>query len=156
MRRGRGIALISSLFFVLIIAMIVRGILALNPANLRLADSAYDDLLARRAAEAGEAYARARLNEDTAWKAGGNAVIVNTPELQVIEDNGNVLGLIHDAKGVASAFRLRFNYQDGAGGGDGLPDPAPNHKVDNIYCSVNNLMGKSALTVPLADPGPGS
>ena len=132
--------------------MIAHGFLSLGPAGLKASGQTVDDLLARRAAEAGEAYARARLNEDTAWKANANTLTVDTPGLQVLEDNGNVLGLLHDASGAAAVFRIRFNYQDGAGGSDGLADPAPSHLINNVYCSVNNLAVASPAKLPVVDP----
>lgn len=132
--------------------MIAHGILSLGPGGLKASGQTVDDLLARRAAEAGEAYARARLNEDTGWRGGANALTVDTPALQVIEDTGNILGLLHDPSGNAALFRIRFNYQDGPGGADNLADPAANHLIRNVYCSVNNLAVASPAKLPVTDP----
>lgn len=150
MRRRRGIILIMALFIVLVMGMVGRAIVAGGPANLQMALQTARDLAARRACEAGVSYARLRLRENPDWKGDGNALVVDRPDLKVLEDNGNVFGLITDSEGQKSQFRLRFNYQDGADGGDGLDDPGPGHFVDNIYVSANNLSGPNDLALPRA------
>ncbi|MCE7869163.1 hypothetical protein DYH09_02165 [bacterium CPR1] len=47
---------------------------------------------------------------------------------------------------------MRFNFQDGPAGGDGLSDPGLT--VNSPYLSVNNLIGAGPADVPRAD-GPG-
>ncbi|ODT79832.1 hypothetical protein ABS71_00700 [bacterium SCN 62-11] len=102
---------------------------------------------AEAAAQSGVAYVQARLAENYLWRGNGNAVIVNTPELWVREDHGNIVGLVHNRNGEISEFRVRFNGQDdGVGNGDGLPNPSV-LSILMPYVSVQNLSGGSPRSV---------
>ncbi len=107
----------------------------------------HDD--AERAAESGVQYALSQLRADPAWRGDRNEVTVNSGDLFVVEDNGNVVGLVRTPDQRWSQFRLRFNYQDGGPAEDGLPDPAM--VLDTPYVSLNNLQGGAAAPVPRAD-----
>jgi len=141
-----------ALLVVLLLGIIARAIIAVGPGYLAAVNQGEDLREARRAAEAGLAYARARLKENPGWRGDGNATVVDLPDLTVLEDNGNVFGLMRDLQNNVSTFRLRFNFQDGPNGGDGLNDPAPGHFVESVYLSFNNTEGTGPAEVPRADP----
>ena len=146
--KRRGVVLVTVLFFVLILGLLERVILMQSPNSLAASSQSLTALEAEAAAQAGAAYARCRLQENASWKGDGNAVVVNTPRLVVVEDTGNVLGLLRDANGQISQFRIRFNYQTGGGS-----DPASTlNLIHNKYVSLNNLQSSTAANVPLGDP----
>ncbi len=140
-----------ALLIVLLLGIVARAIIAVGPGYLAAVSQGEDLREARRAAEAGLAYARARIKDNPAWRGDGNALVVDSPDLRVVEDNGNVFGLTRDLQGNVSTFRLRFNFQDGPNGGDALNDPAPGHAVESIYVSYNNSEGTGPVEVPRAD-----
>lgn len=119
----------------------------MNPTRLRrtVQDERHDDAMA--AARAGVEYALAKLVEDRDWRALANTTTIETDNLIVLEDQGNVLGWIRTEGGAWSGFRLRFNYQDGDGGEDGLQQPT--RVIPTEAISYNNLEGASPFPVPL-------
>lgn len=146
----RGIALITVLFMVLLITMMVTAAVKTAPGNLAAANSYGDRQYALMAAEAGVNYARARLKENLNWRGSadsGPVEVVRTPDdsLVVIEDHGNVIGLMRLGPGEFAQFQMRFNHQDGAGNDDGLDDPDPAFGMALPYISANNLTSASAL-----------
>lgn len=145
--RGRGIILISILVLTLLATFFVGALLQMNPTRLRrtVQDQHQDNALA--AARAGVEYALARLAQDQSWRGEGEGLTVRSDHLVVREDRGNVWGWLRADSGEWSAFRLRFNYQDGDPGLDGLPDPVTPIPSANI--SFNNLEGASSLLIPL-------
>lgn len=151
MRNRRGVVLITALFFILLIGILGRAILFNGRLTARVGGQLGQELVAQRAAEAGAAYARAQMKDVNNWKGNKNTTTVNLPDLKVVEDNGNVIGWMRSASGEVSLFRMRFNFQDGTGGGDGLDNPAAAHVLDMPYLSVNNIAGTGPLTVPRAD-----
>lgn len=151
--RRRGIVLVASLVLMVMTLMVVGASLTLGPANVSAGANLADSLRARQAAESGVQYAISRLRLHPDWKGDGNQVTVNTSDLFVQEDNGNVIGLVKAPTGTWSQFRLRFNYQDGAGA-EGLNDPAQ-FVFQSPYVCVNNLMSSAETTAPRAD-GPGA
>ena len=154
----RGIALVSVLFFVMAVGLFARAILINGPVMSALANHSAHEVLAMRAIDAGASYARNRLRDDGGWDAGLTArtttTVVDMPNLKVVEDRGNVVGWIRGANGDVSRFRIRFNYQDGAVGGDNCPDPTAPYFIDNVYLSMNNVFNARAnvKNVPLVDP----
>lgn len=148
MRRRQGIALISALFFVLLAGIIGRVIVFNGGALSRLGNQAEEKLLAERAAEAGAVYARVQVRKLADWKGDANTTTVSLPDFKVVEDNGNVLGWMQNASGQVSMFRIRFNYQDGPAGGDGLDDPT--HLLDLPYLSSNNVRRSADADIPRA------
>jgi len=122
-RRTRGLILFTALFFVLLMGFIARAIVAVGPASLNMATQSYTDLTSRRLAEAAVSYARARLRDKPAWRGDGPNVLTQ-PDFTVIEDNGNVFGLVRDLDGETGLFRIRFNFQDGPPPPPG-PTPTP-------------------------------
>ena len=104
--------------------------------------------LAHDATESGTEYALARLREDPSWRGGvGREIVVNESGLEVVEDEGNVVGTIQGENGALSDFRIRFNYQDGSGAdGDGRPDPST--FIELPFVSINNLESGEEAIVP--------
>lgn len=149
MRRQRGIILIIIIILAVVTVMFVGSAARLTYGNLYAGQSGtiHDD--AERAAESGVQYALSQLRANPAWRGDLKEVTVNAPDLFVVEDNGNVVGLVRTPDQRWSQFRLRFNYQDGGPAEDGLPDPAMT--LDSLYVSVNNLEGGAAAAVPRAD-----
>ncbi|MCA9794530.1 MAG: hypothetical protein KC910_22130 [Candidatus Eremiobacteraeota bacterium] len=153
----RGLVLITTLFFTILIVMFVAASLKLGPAGQALSGAGSDEQAAKAAAEAGLAYARSRLRENLLWR-GGDAASTYTvrsgdDSLVVLEDRGNVVGLIRAPQGTYSQFRIRFNHQDGSGGDDGLDDPANLLTLPSI--SSNNLGGASPIAL-FEDNGSGA
>lgn len=153
LRRSRGILIISVLFITLLVSMFVGAALELGPWNLRRALNQSDVAAAKRAARSGVEYALARLKNDVNWNGPAfnqpRQVVVNTPELIVVEDQGNVIGLVRNENQVAQ-FRIRFNHEDdGAGNGDGRPDSGL--PIASPYLSFNHVTGSTEQSVPKAD-----
>jgi hypothetical protein len=143
----KGFYLVSALVISLVIALFVSASLKLSIGNLK-ANSAQDKV-ALFAAESGLRYVQARLSEDYAWSADGG-LVVDSPDMVVREDSGNIVGIVRADGGGFAQFRVRFNYQDdGQGDADGIPDSVLD--IDSRWVSVNNLLGGSPFPVPRAD-----
>ncbi|MFN8611583.1 MAG: hypothetical protein U0931_28825 [Vulcanimicrobiota bacterium] len=106
-------------------------------------------MLAEKAAEAGAIYARVQIRNKAEWKGDLNQTTINLDDFKVAEDTGNVTGWMQNASGQVALFRIRFNYQDGPGGGDGLDDPA--QLMDLTYVSLNNVRKASDVPLPRAE-----
>ncbi len=119
-------------------------------AGLGARPSASEREAAVQAADLGLQYALARLQADPAWRGnsrGPAPVLANG--LSVVEEGGNVVGLLHPPKGPAAHFRLSFNLQDGSGGPDVLDDtPQGRLRLEVGRVSLNNLLGRGPLVVP--------
>ena len=147
--------MIVTLLVTVVIVMMLGATLALSPGRTARAGSTSDQALAEGAVEAGIEYARARLQEDSTWKADDNRIVVNEPNLYIEEQDGMVVGLIRPTDSEPySMFRMRFNYYNGSPLGglldDGLPDPPPAFRFDMRDVSVNNLEGGLRF-VPVPD-----
>lgn len=149
--RRRGTVVIVSLLLVMVIALIGRAAVGLDPGLLALSRSSANRVAARQAADSGLDYALHRLRENPTWRGDGNATVVDTPALTVVEREGNVVGLIRQPDGQVSQFRIRFNFQDGPGGGDGLNDPPSDLRIDHPYVSLSNLGSGSMAPLPRAE-----
>lgn len=141
MKKPRGIVMMVSLFSLAAVTMLVGAATMLMPTELFASRHAGDTNQALFAASSGVDYAQARLQANTNWK--GDAVtglVVDRPDLQILEDTGNVIGVLVASDGSRSAFRMRFNFQNGTATPDeGMTDPAPNHLVTMNHLSINNV-----------------
>ncbi len=147
--KPRGVVLIAALGLALVLGIVVRGVMRQNPTLV--AHRGQTRQAALEAAKSGVEYAKSRLSQDPAWKAGGSReVVVDSPALTVVEDHGNVIGLVTLSDGGKARFRLRFNYQDGSGGPDGQDDPSLTIPMTEL--SYNNILSPAAVVVPEADP----
>jgi hypothetical protein len=143
--RKSGVVLLVSLLIVLIIGITGRAVISLYPGLLNLGGTGQTYDRAGRAAESGLEYALNRLRETPNWRATESLTLDEAEGLYVVEGDGNVIGLLTDKDGNVSQFRIRFNFQDGNGGPDGLADPSQSLWVEHPYISVNNL-GRSGHT----------
>jgi hypothetical protein len=152
MRKSRrGMMLLTTLVVTFVLALFIGAGLTLLPTN----SHSDHELLAEQAAQAGLDYARVRLQEEPSWRGGLNRVVVNTSELYIEEQNGNVIGLIRSRPGDSfSMFRFRFNFQNGPAStdplDDGFDDPPSSHYLKSELVSVNNLTG-GVRALPRAD-----
>jgi hypothetical protein len=146
--RVRGVYIIAALLTSVVIALFLGAALHLSTGHLKANDQTGQRALF--AAESGLRYVQARLASDYTWDANDGRV-VDTADMIVHEDNGNVIGIIRTPEGDFAQFRVRFNFQDDSqGDADGQPDPT-RYPVDTQYISVNNILGGSPLSVPRAD-----
>ena len=120
--------------------------LALAPQDFQRVDQGKRSDLAKAAARLGTSYALARLRENPYWNGGDDdEVVVDTPNLYVVEHRGNVVGLIKGSQTPQTQFRIRFNHQDGDGGVDGLRDPEGQMNLDLEELSYNNLFHSTPI-----------
>lgn len=139
----------SALLIAMVMAVVVRGLLRSNPALQ--ANHANTQRRALEAARSGLEYAKSRLGADPQWKANlSSSLVVDTPSLKVLEDRGNVIGLLSFDDGGRARFYLRFNFQDGSGGPDGLDDASAVLPMTGV--SYNNIGSSATVMVPSADP----
>jgi hypothetical protein len=140
-RNRRGIAIIISLMMMVLVIMFVTAMVITFPTTVESSRDTAEGRKALAAAQSGVDYAWCRLQERPSWKGDGtgNASVttVNTPNLTVIEDCGDVWGFLTDSQGEKSQFRIRFNWHDGGGGGDALNDPT--QMIPGQFVSFNNL-----------------
>lgn len=156
--RRRGIAILSSLFVMVLVIMFVTAAVSLLPQTVDAASNSREGREAMAAAQAGVDYAWCRLQERPGWKGdgagNGAAWTINTANLKVYEDHGNVWGFVTGSDGNKSQFRIRFNYQDGGtDSSDGLSDPATTYLIKTPYISFNNLSQTTAAGVRRAQTG---
>lgn len=152
--RRRGVFLVGVLFLVVLLSMFIGASFELGIWGFKGTVNQGEVAAAQRAARSGLAYALSRLRNDSSWKARpANPVVVDSPELTVVEQDGIVIGLIRNGE-QTSQFRLRFNFYDGAGGADGLDDASAGMRIDGSRVCMNNLAGGSEIDIPLAN-GPG-
>lgn len=142
--KRRGVVLLSTLLLILVIAMFVGSASQVGIRSLFVAGSSASSGSAETAAESGIQYALMQLRVNARWRGDLNTTTLQTPEVVVREDNGNVVGYLADG----SQFRLRFNYQDGDGA-ENLPDPTM--RLDMPYVSMNNVMYSTPSPLPRAD-----
>ena len=144
----RGFYVISSLMISVIVALFVTAALKLSVGNLQASNGR--DMAALYAADSGLRYVQARLASDYSWVA-DNGLVVNSSNLVVREERGNIVGIIRAPDGQFAQFRVRFNYQDDAQGDrDGLSDPVALW-VDSPYVSLRNFSGGTSVPLPRAD-----
>jgi hypothetical protein len=149
--RIRGFVLISVLFLAVLVSMYLIASTILSRGRFGSVQENANDKIAEMAALSGIEYALARLEEDPAWRGGLNKVTVESPNLTVVEDQGNVVGLVTSPGGGVAQFRLRFNWQNGDGGADLFDDPETNMAFDSPHISVNNLLELAPASLPIGD-----
>lgn len=153
--RPRGIVLFSVMLVAILIAMYVTSSAMLSKGQLGVWRQSAEDRRAEEAARSGLEYAQARLEEDPLWRGNGQGTVVDTPTLKVREDRGNVVGVLSTSDGGRAQFRLRFNFQDGGGGGDAMVDPSTAMWSDSPHISVNNLLNLHPVALPIAEGSQG-
>jgi len=149
--KRRAFVLLSVLLVMLVVGMLLRAAIFRMPVVTGSYRHASDQDEARRAAESGLEYALTRLRENPRWCGNANDTLVDQPGFRVVEHRGNVFGDLTLEGAPATQFRLRFNYQDGPGGGESMVDPAPDYWLKTPWLSINNLLGTSNTNIPLGD-----
>jgi len=139
--KRRGIAIIISLMMMVLVVMFVTAMVITFPTSVEASRDSAEGRLAQAAAQSGADYAWCRLQERPSWRGDGNGnatvTTINTTNLTVVEDRGDVWGFLTDSQGNKSQFRIRFNWHNGTGGPDNLDDPV--RMVPSQYVSINNL-----------------
>lgn len=149
-RRPRGIAMIIGLLSLVVVVMIVAAAVTLMPTQIFASTHSGDNQEALLAANSGLDYAQARLQEQPWWSGDDAAgTVVDTPQLRIVEDQGNVIGVMTRPDGSRSAFRIKFNHQNGAASPDEgvATNPAANRLISNPYVSINNIQGLSSAPI---------
>jgi len=157
MKSRRGAMFISSLVLASMVLMLIGSAYQLLGTRIHQADNLEDSDGARLAAEAGTRYAHAQLQKDPGWRGGDSTTtVVNQPGTIVVEDHGNVLGILTDLDGNVRQFRIRFNFHNGTSTApdEGLDDPAT-YWFDSPYVSVNNLSNSGPAPMYRAEPSSG-
>jgi hypothetical protein len=142
--------------------MFLGAAVALAPGWLSQARLVTDQDRAEQAALDGAEYVITRLRQNPNYAFGGSGdtgprVTVNSQEMYVVEDHGNIVGLVWDASTAQpSQFRLRFNFQDGrpASETEQLSEPSAAMQLELPYLCVNNVPGSGDTLVPRVT-GPG-
>ena len=155
--RLRGFVLLTTMFFALVLGMILYAAMIRLPAVSQRRSHGLSAQRARLAAKSGMEYAACQLRANPLWSGGeARQVIVDSGGLKVTQEQGNVLGEITEIDGTKSFFRIRFNYQDGDGGEDEKPDPSGDFLFELPYVSLNNLASEDSARLPhtvVAVPG---
>lgn len=144
----RGFFLVSALMISIVVAFFVGAGLKLSHMSLKSTNT--EEKRALLAAESGLRYVQSCQAADYAWNA-DRGLVVNTAEMVVYEDSGNIIGILRTEEGDFAQFRVRFNYQDDSAADlDGRTDPSL-YPIDSPYVSVNNILGGSPRSVRRAE-----
>lgn len=156
MRQGRkpGIVLVTTLLVTVLVVMLVTAVVGTGAGGMALTGNFYEREAALLAAESGLQYAMTRLQANPNWRGDDPGTVPSgTPDFSVIERNGNVFGFLQTASGNRSLFRIKFNYEDGNGGADGLNDTSEvENRQASPLVSINNLQGVSSVPARRANP----
>lgn len=137
-RQRKGIVLITTMLTVVLVLMLLSSVVYSNLGSLKLTTNFYDKENALMAAQSGAQYAITRLQNNILWKADPTATYeLKTTDFEVREKDGNVWGILTSTNGKKSVFRIKFNYEDGDDGLDGMKNSA--QKIESPYISTNNL-----------------
>lgn len=152
--RSSGIVLITTLLMMVLVVMFVTAVVYAGSGGMALSGNFYEREAALLAADSGVQYAMTRLQSGANWR-GNSPTTAPEPraDFSVIEKDGNVIGYLSTVLGHKSQFRIKFNYEDGAGGADGLANTSdPEWVLVTPFVSLNNLTGASAASVHRARP----
>ena len=133
-----GMVLVVTLLLSVVIALFLVAAVQLLPTMGLSSENLEERQLALLAAQSGVDYAQVRLQADPAWRADGVGLVVDTPELKVVEDRGNVFGFLVAPNGNKCFFRFRFNFQNGSDTPDDGLD-MPTNLINSEFVSYNNL-----------------
>ncbi|HBM95989.1 TPA: hypothetical protein DD394_00225, partial [bacterium UBP9_UBA11836] len=149
LKNKRGIVLITTMLTVVLVIMLLSSVVYSNLGSMRLASNFYGREEALMAAQSGVEYAVTCLQSDITWRGDktDNALSDSTKGVSVRERNGNVVGMLTTANGKKSFFRIKFNYEDGDKGFDGMGDSSDSDRIRSPYVSVNNLYNTTPTKV---------
>lgn len=157
--RPAGFALITTMLMIVLVVMLVGSVVSSSLGDWRLAHSMLQRETALMAANSGTQYAFTRLQQDIYWRANPSQPYhLQGERYEIWESQGNVVGKLVAPYGETSFFRFKFNYEDGPGGADGLPDsqyPLPLELVscNNLFNLVpQEVMGRPFNSTPAAAP----
>lgn len=164
--KSRGAVLIMTMMAICLTFMMIYALVQTSGIGLNTASSFYDREAALAAAQSGLDYAVTQLQINRDWKGDSNRKYwhnsgseyrnEDNSSFQVIESNGNVIGLLTSRAGYKSAFRIKFNYEftnkdidDGifkyapcsSFADSGSSEPKPSISIDMPYVSINNFAG---------------
>ena len=146
--------LVVTLILSVVIALFLVAAVQLLPTMGLSSENLEERQLALLAAQSGVDYAQVRLQADPSWRGDGAGLLVDTPELKVVEDRGNVFGFLVAPDGSKSFFRLRFNFQNGSDTPDDGLD-MPTHLINSPFVSYNNLRNGTGQRQYRAEPSGG-
>ena len=149
LKNKRGIVLITTMLTVVLVIMLLSSVVYSNLGSMRLASNFYGREEALMAAQSGVEYAITCLQSDITWRGDktDNTLSDSTKGVSVRERNGNVVGMLTTANGKKSFFRIKFNYEDGDKGFDGMGDSPDSDRIRSPYVSVNNLYNTTPTKV---------
>lgn len=149
----QGIVLITTMLTVVLVIMLLSSVVYSNFGNMRLTSNFYGREEAIMAAQSGVEYAITKLQNDITWQGNDEnyRLALSVKVVKVIENSGNVWGMLTTPNGRRSFFRIKFNYEDGPDGFDNMDDtPNSNFIIRSPYVSVNNLYSRGMRTVYMA------
>ncbi len=149
LKNKRGIVLITTMLTVVLVIMLLSSVVYSNLGSMRLTSNFYGREEALMAAQSGVEYAITCLQSDITWRGDktDNTLSDSSKGINVRERNGNVVGMITTANGNRSFFRIKFNYEDGDKGFDGLSNSSDSDRIQSPYVSVNNLFNTTPTKV---------
>ena len=149
LKNKRGIVLITTMLTVVLVIMLLSSVVYSNLGGMRLASNFYGREEALMAAQSGVQYAITCLQSDITWRGDKpeNTFTNSAEGISVRERNGNVVGMLTTTNGKKSFFRIKFNYEDGDKGFDGMNDSADSERIRSPYVSVNNLFNTTPTKV---------
>ena len=155
-RSKRGIVLITTMISVVLVVMLVSSVVYSSMGGMRLSSAFAQREAALMAATSGAHYAMTRLQSDPTWvgapdlDAEGKPAMPQLEGIEVSEYQGNVVGKLQTSDGRPLFFRIKFNYEDGEGGFDRLPNTTGSH-IRSRFVSCNNLYRTSPTRIYAAD-----
>lgn len=160
-RCSPGIVLVSTMLSIVLVMMLVSSVVYSNMGGMRLSAAFSQREAALMAAQSGISYAIWRLRHNNGWvgapelepeEEGEEKEPFQPPKgMEVYEAGGNVLGKMATANGQPLFFRLKFNYEDGQGGLDKLPNSQGVGPIRSRYVSCNNLLHTTPTRLYPAD-----
>ena len=146
----QGIVLITTMLTVVLVIMLLSSVVYSNFGNMRLTSNFYGREEAIMAAQSGVEYALTKLQNNIAWQGDDkNYLLASAAKgVKIVENSGNVWGMLITPNGRRSFFRIKFNYEDGPDGFDNMDNTTDkNYIIRSPYVSVNNLYSRSMRTV---------
>ena len=146
----QGIVLITTMLTVVLVIMLLSSVVYSNFGNMCLTSNFYGREEAIMAAQSGVEYALTKLQNNITWQGDdkNNQLASTAKGVKIVENSGNVWGMLITPNGRRSFFRIKFNYEDGPKGFDNMDNTSDkNYIIHSPYVSVNNLYNRGMRTV---------
>ena len=146
----QGIVLVTTMLTVVLVIMLLSSVVYSNFGSMRLTSNFYGREEAIMAAQSGVEYAITKLQNNVTWQGDDKnyQLASSVKGVKIIENNGNVWGMLVTPNGRRSFFRIKFNYEDGHGGFDNMDNTSDkNYIIHSPYVSANNLYSRGKRTV---------